>query len=305
MPNPSRFKCFGGRAISCQVARIEDGLRELGWAEATDDIPADLVYANDEPRWQQAIDYRAAVCPNAKLILCVLDIPVWNLPRGYDPYACFQRLRQANAAVSISAYVQDQVRDFYGMESSVIGQPIQPVNADKRRAGVRPFPYRAMMIGRLGDPNKRATMAIQGMIMAGFNEAEVAIVGEYPGWGTKMDTVSTEILNDLYNSVDFVLCATLGAGLELPILEGLAAGSIPVVCHDLTTLPEIAAVYGNVLVCYPNAQAIAYGLRKMTDNPQFIADQHNRCLAGPAAVVAQTYSARAVAERLVSVYQSL
>lgn len=303
---PIRVVTFGARHALGQLNRIDTGLLTHGVAlcRAEDRFPVDLVYANDEPRWQEALDYRAQHSPSAKVMLCVLDVGEWNLARSsYNPYSLLPRLRQADAICSISQYVQSQLIRYFRMDSNVIYNPIKDVSPTQRLAGHRPYPqFRAMMLGRLTDPVKRADLAIKALILAGFSESEVAVCGgENVGWGTNLGTVSDEILNDLYNSVDYVVCTSLGAGLELPPLEGMAAGAIPIVCHDLTTFSEF---YPMDWGCYPVAHSIAYRLRLLTDYPDLMQSTKTRAL-DIGANVSDILAGHAVAKRILSVYHRL
>lgn len=299
---PVRYVAFGACHFGSQLPRIEQGLAELGAVQAVEGSrEVDLIYANDEPRWQEAIEYRDRVAPTAKLVLCVLDLPEWNLP-SFEPYALLPRLRRADAVVAISAFVQSQLVRYFGMPSTNVGQPIKGVTPDKRIGGQRPYPYRVLMAGRLHDPGKRADLAIKSLVLAGLSEDEVAVVGgQYPGWGTNLGEVSDEVLADLYASVDFVMATSLAGGLELPPLEAVAAGAVPILCSDLAVAH---GTYPLHWLCYPHPHAIAYRLRSLIDNPQWLAEDKATALKLGEQVRA-IYSPRAVAERILGVYQSL
>lgn len=300
---PIRFRAFGAMHWGGQLPRVIDGLIAAGAVEAPLESPdVDLVYANDEPRWQEAIEYRARVAPTAKLVLCVLDIPEWNLDKGYNPFDLLPRLRATDAVVTISTYVQSQLMRYFALPSSVIYMPIKDVSLTKRLAGERPFPYRALLAGRLTDPGKRTNMAINAMVMAGLDEHEVAVIGgERIGWGTNLGIVDDATLADLYASVDFTMACSLGEGLSLVPLEGWAAGSVPILCHDM---PAIGGLYPRHWLCWPNAQSIAYRLRSLMDNPTWL--QAEKDLARSRADEVQAlFSKAAVARRLLGVYHSL
>lgn len=301
---PLRFAAFGGRGPCCQITRIENGLRSLGWLDSTaNGAETSLVYANDAERWQEAIEYRAMVAPQAKLILCCLDLAEWCYP-SYNPYALLPLLRQADAVCSISKYVQSQLHRYFGLGSHIIYNPIMGVTPDTRESGGKPYPqFRAMMVGRLRDPSKRADLAVKALLMAGFSEEEVAIVGSEPiGWGTYMGVVADNVLNDLYNSVDYVMCCSQGGGLELPPIEGMVCGAIPILCHDLTTFHE--GWYPRAWGCYPNSHSIAYRLRTLIDNPELRKGEQQHCLAMSEGLRKQL-GAEAVARRIVEVYRKL
>ena len=301
--NLIRIKAFGARHFGSQLPRIELGLKELGAVLVEDDTsqPPDLVYANDEPRWQEAIDYRERLAPKAKLILTVLDVPEHN--SNCDLSSLSLRLQRADAITTISPFVQGQVERTLGFNSTVIWNPIKDITNAERLAGVKKYPYRAMMVGRLRDPGKRAELAIRALIAAGFQENEVAVVGgEWPSWGTDMGAVSDEMLNSLYNSVDFVIVCSGFGGLELPILEAMAGGALPICCHDLTTFQDLGMPrrWG----CHPSVYSLAHRLITLMNNPSFYREER-KIAESIGQQVIREFSGRAIANRLLSVYELL
>lgn len=290
----------GALGFTCQLPRIIRALESLG-VRAYSDTPS-FIYANDSGSYDEVIAEKGKH-PSSKLILNVLDICEHCLP-NLDLGKLEMQLRAADAVTAISPYVQSQLMRYFGLESTVIWNPIKDVSPAKRLRGERPYPqFRAMMVGRLQDSQKRASLGIQGLILAGFNEAEVAMVGgEYPGWGTRMGVVSDEVLNDLYNSVDYVIVPSLFEGLGLPIAESLVCGAIPIVCSDLTTFADLklARCWG----CYPVPHSIAHRLRRLT-NDSLYRSTSSIMAYGVGTILAQKLSGRAVASNIVSVYQRL
>lgn len=300
---PVRYRCFGARHQLSQLPRIEAGLVLCGAVEAPLDSPeVDLIYANDEPRWQEAIEYRDRIQPKAKLILTVLDLPENHWESGFNPQALFARLQKADGVCAISAYVQSQLVRYFGMRSAVVYNPIKPITPARRLAGERPYSYRYLLAGRLTDPGKRVNLAIQALTYAGVEEKEVAVVGgENIGYGTNLGLVSDEMLNDLYNSVDFVVMTSLFEGLGLPALEGWAAGALPVITSDLTVFPEFYPRYWG---CYPNPHSIAYRIRSLLDNPAYLT-MEKASLMDRSQWIRDSFSGKAVAERILGVYERL
>jgi len=56
-----------------------------------------------------------------------------------------------------------------------------------------------------------------------------------------MGTVNDETLNDIYNSVDYVLMTSRVEGIGLPGIEAAICGAIPIVCPDLSVYNEFWA----------------------------------------------------------------
>lgn len=262
-----KYKSFGARfegQYDCgQINRIDQGFNMIDGV--LDEINPDFIYCNDGGYYDEAIKFKKEIAPNAKLILNVLDIPSMYIGINFDLGKMYEQLKQADIVTSISKFVQGQLLHYFNIWSNVIYNPIKDITHEQRKNGIRKYPFRAMMVGRVNDKFKRGNLAIQSLIMAGFQESDVAIVGsENPNWGSYLGIVDDEKLNDLYNSVDFVMMCSSFEGLGLPGLEAMAAGAIPIVCSDMPTVSEF---YLPHLWNYPSPQCISFFMRKLIDNP--------------------------------------
>jgi hypothetical protein len=258
-----KIYCDGSRFYGDQISRIEQGFVQLGHEITPHPHEANLIYSNNPSPSRGLIlkdKCEGKLQPNCKIIFNVLDIPEWCFP-NYDLNATYLELKQSDHVTCISEYVKTQLNRYFGLNATVIYNPAKDITDAQRKSGIKKFPqYRAMMVGRLRDPSKRAELGVNALILAGFKESEVAIVGSEPiGWGSYEGVVSDERLNDLYNSVDFVVMSSLGEGLGLPALEGVLGGAVPAVCHDLTTFHEFfPPEFGS----YPNPHSLALFLLK-------------------------------------------
>jgi hypothetical protein len=208
-------------------------------------------------------------------------------------------LIRSDAVTSISPFVRGQLLRLLAVQSTLIWNPVKDVNPTKRLDNQQPYPFRAMLAGRCGDRNKRVdSIGIPALVMAGFEESEVAVCGgEYAGWGTDMGIVSDETLNDLYNSVDFLICPTALGGLELSPLEGMVCGALPILCYDMSTFADIS-FYPQYWGCYPSAMSMAYRLRSLVDNPVILNGEREYCLAQSDEIL-DRFGKVAVAKRIV------
>lgn len=221
----------------CQLNDIRCGFSALGHTPIIDytDPDTSFVFVGNAP-YSSYVDL--ARSKQRKVIFNVLDCPTWvpNWPEIKAQWA--EQLPLAAKVTCISKTVQRDLAEFFGVKADVIYYPSKPV----RYTGEKKYPFKVAMIGRLRDPGKRAGLAIKSLICAGFNESEVAMIGpEYPGWGTPMGTVSDEVLNDIYNSIDYVLMTSRVEGIGLPGIEAAICGAIPIVCPDLSTYNEFWA----------------------------------------------------------------
>ncbi len=164
------------------------------------------------------------------------------------------------------------------------------------------------MVGRLRDPNKYAGAAIKSLIAAGFNEGEVAMVGpEYPGWGANMGLMSDAALNDLYNSVDYVVMLSRWEGIGLPSVEAACCGAIPIVASHLSTRAELwdASPLGLHYQHLNSPAHISSLLRELEGNPTWRAQVKADMLTYANAHLRPKFDRTAVAQRIIDVFTSI
>lgn len=229
-----KLSCLGADANAlCQIPALRQGFAELGHIHVPDprDSDASFVFVGNPP-FDQYLD----LTKEKKTIFNVLDLAN-HCPEHPEIVARLrEQLPLAGRVTAISKTVARQVEDLCQVKCETIYYPMKPV----RYTGEKKYPqFRAMMLGRLRDPNKRAHAAVMSLIRAGFEEHEVAIVGPEPiGWGVYQGILSDQDLNDLYNSVDYVLMFGREEGIGLPACESACAGAIPIVLPDLSTFDE-------------------------------------------------------------------
>lgn len=310
---PFTVLALGGMSPLSQIARIREGLSLLPGVILTEHFgEADLVYCNDAGTYEEALEAKddGRLKAGVRLVFNVLDIPeMLFAPLGDYTHEKLLHLRdclnKADAVTSISPFVQNQLHRLLAIQSTVIWQPVKDVSPTKRLAGEKPFPYRVLMAGRCRDKNKRiGSIGIPSLIMAGFGPEEVAICGgEYPGWGVDLGIVSDEVLNDLYNSVDFVMHPSLNEGLGLVPLEGMICGATPILTYDTSTFSDIAH-FPQYWGCYPSPTSVAYRLRALMDNPGMVMAEREYCLMrGP--LIEEQFGKETIAENIVDVYRKL
>ena len=221
--------------ILCQVNALRDGFAKLGHEHTPDmyDSDTSFVFVGNPPfdKYEQLL--RAS---NKKTILNVLDIP-WHVPEVDEFLKNLKHwLPLAHRVTTISKTVQADLKKALDIDSHVIYYPMKPVF----HSGIKKHPqFKVAMVGRLLDKNKFGSLAALALINAGFKEEEVAIIGpEYFGWGTRLGEITDSELNDIYNSVDYVIMLDKVAGIGLPAIEAACCGAIPIVAWHLATLDE-------------------------------------------------------------------
>jgi glycosyltransferase involved in cell wall biosynthesis len=235
-----KVSILGSEGYTNQISRVRDAFVQLGHEHTfrhwEDDV--DLIFVGDPCRkMDEVIQDKIDGQVRGKVIFNVLDCPLHLMERGaWNPEKLCRQLAYADAVTSISKWTQGVVKTLTGFDSSVVYYPMK----DVFHTGQVKYPqYKAMLVGRLNDTNKRTDLAIEALIRAGYQESEVAMVGsERPRWGDYLGVVTDEVLNDLYNSVDFVLMPSRVEGIGLSAIEGAICGAIPILCSDLPTLNE-------------------------------------------------------------------
>lgn len=229
----------GARFFGGQVSRIDEGFTLLGHELVERMVDADLLYSNDPNHYKDVLSayHGGRLKAGARLVFNVLDIPEHNIQQ-YDLIGLEAQLAQAHAVTCISTFVQKQLIQYLKRGSTVVYNPIKPVTCMPEPRADRYTRY--LSAGRRSDPNKRFNVGVHALQLLGVNYGQLALVGNEPGgWGEYLGVLKDADLTRVYNSVDFVLATGKIEGLNLPVLEGMAAGIIPVVCADMTTRTEL------------------------------------------------------------------
>lgn len=222
--------------LLCQIGALREGFSLLGHENIVDTTHPDVAFVFvGNPPYESYLNLTRV----KRVIFNVLDIP-WHVPDVADIVVRLRdQLPLAAKVTTISQTVAAEIAEKCGVRAEVIYYPMKPV----RFTGEKKYPqFKVLCAGRLRDPNKGMAQTVMALIRAGFNESEVAMVGpEYPGWGTPCGVVNDEKLNDLYNSVDYVVSLAVNEGIGLVPVEGAICGAIPIVTPRLSTYNEFWA----------------------------------------------------------------
>lgn len=239
-----KIATFGFRGPTDQISRIEDGFRALN-NEIVENNP-DILYSNNG-LYNDVLEISKKY-PRAKKIFTLLDIPfhVSNYPFNQ----LIDQLKQADAICTISQTVKNQLLDKFGLGSTVIYQPVKPVNYQIGR-GLPKFLF--LYVGRAGDTNKRFEIVKDFILKNNFKESDLMVAGpENPYFGNYLGIVEDSHLNFLYNECGYVFLPSAYEGLGLPIFESIICRKPVIVCNDNPTAREFL---GN-LCCEPNSKSI-------------------------------------------------
>lgn len=298
-----RAAILGGDANAlCQIPSLREGFNSLGHEHTflADDTDTAFVFVGNPP----FEDY-LELAKHKKTIFNVLDL----CPHCSEHLDIVERLKvqlpQAARVTAISQTVANELKAKCGVNADVIYYPSKKIfpTGVKRYKGIR-----ALIVGRVNDPNKRTHLAIQGLIRAGFEEDEVAVVGpENPRYGRYYGTVSDEVLNDLYNSTDYVMMTSLNEGIGLPACEGAMAGAIPIVLPDLVTFNEfwVESPLGLHYQLLNSSDRIGALIRNIEDTPGWKDMIKQDMLAYATQFLKPKFDRVEVAKRIISTFQSI
>lgn len=291
----------GAKFLQGQTQRIERGLVELGHEITPHMQEADLIYVNNA--WYDEVIEAKKQGLKGKFIFNVLDLAP-HLP-DFPLDRLKEQLAHADGICTISQFVHDDLLKRTGYESSVIYQPIKDIDYNRTPKIL----YKFLFVGRVQDPNKRATLGAQavGALGGGANDV-LTVGGDAPPYGGKYaGIVSDTILNDIYNASDYLMACSKSEGLFLPPQEAIAADCIPVICNDLNVREEFfpTNLFPEYAAIDPNPQSIAAfiaALEKDQDKKrEFITRLRNHYRSNWEAHL----SGLGVAKKIISVYEGL
>ncbi len=298
----------GARQNTAQINRIDQGFRELGHELVPDIYQADLIYSNN-PWWDSLIDEIGGPdkkIAKGKVIFNILDLCPQDPNFPLDKIK--RQLSYADAATCISNTVKYDCITRLNISPTVIYQPMKQVF---KKDLITKYPYKYLFVGRVNDPNKRTMAGAAALHFLGVNPEEVITVGtEPPNYGgVYAGEVTDEILNDIYNSVEFVIFPSHFEGIGLPVLESMAAGKIPIITCDLNTRQEFlpSPEFSEYLGVMPNSISIAnfISFYEKRENKVLKKELEDRLYNHFQQNWAQHFTGKAVAEKILKVYEQL
>lgn len=292
----------GDKNILCQIPAIREAFSKLGHINIMDLSDPDLAFIFvGNPPFDDYID----LSETRKTIFNILDIPFHLKEVDEIINKLRYQLPKASRITTISKTVQKHLFEKCGVNSEVIHYPMKPV----RHTGKKEYSqFKVALVGRLGDPNKRAALAVHALIRAGYEEREIATIGpEYLGYGTRLGTVSNEALNDIYNSVDYVMMMSKNEGIGLPAIEGACCGAIPIVMPDLSTFDEFWAdsPLGLNYQTLTSVNKIAELINSLDNNQEWKNEVKQDILAYSELAFRPKFDRMAVVKRILDVYLSI
>ena len=245
--NKIKFAGLGWEGPTGQIARIREGIQELGH-EINNDNP-DLIYCNDPGQYLNGIKLKKKF-PTAILFFNFLDVP-WHFPGVMKKLTIESTLMREHADIVsvISNKVKKDLSKFYNKKIEVIYNPSKDVSFNKSINKTNNFLY----VGRANDPVKRVKLIYDAF----KNDSEIKNIifcgPEDPRFGNYLGIVEDKKLNELYNSSKFVLLPSKAEGIGLSMIEGMICGSVPLMCSDNLTAKEFAP---NEFFCEPDPKSL-------------------------------------------------
>ena len=256
---------FGGGGITGQIDRIIDGLRQNNCeinSSNTDNI--DFIFSGNA--WhKEAEDVKNS---NIIKIYNTLDLPYHCNDFDFNKYG--EILKKADILTCISEFVKSQIWEKYRLNAINIGYPVKDINPFNLNYRSN-LSYKFLFIGRLADPNKRTTLGIKALNLINVNIQDVAFIGPEVPFNQQgihyYGPVEDSILHSFYSSCEYLISPSKIEGLNLPVIESIIMGMIPIVCNDMTTKDELLGdidFYSNI---YPTPESIASAILFLEENP--------------------------------------
>lgn len=214
-------------------------------------------------------------------------------------------VKHFDAIMADSAYTKAEIQHFFGVREELIH--VVPLGVDPvvKEAG-RPMEGRIvravtearrnggeLMVGCLGSPLGRKNLSLLAQAVERLRQrgARVVLVKAGPpasgaaaapfsklqseGGLIDLGFISDAEIFEFFSSIDALCMPSLYEGFGLPVIEAMASG-VPVVCSDVTSLPEVA---GDAALLFDphSVEALEEKLEKLFD-PQICADLIRRGL---------------------------
>lgn len=229
------------RAID-QIPLVKQGFFSLSWdavewnkvCDQNCEFP-ELIYCSDPGGYEEGLLLKQH-SPDSILLMQVLDLPFHI--SNFDYNGLKSKLVQSDAVLANSETVQRHIKEHLGLDSHVVNHPAKNV-------GEMPGVYQKqdylkfLHVGRRADPNKRYNL-VTDFIRKYYNEDQLINIGADQGVGRNLGEVEDKYLASIYNHCDYVLVTTKNGGIELPIIEALICGKIPIVMNDCECAMEFA-----------------------------------------------------------------
>jgi len=297
------YTADSARCEWCQIQQIENGFIELGH-EITENIyDADLIYQNN-PWFDNIISSKKSGNIKGKIIFNILDLATNVGPNAFDINRAKNQFQFADAITCISDTVKIDCENRLGISPSVIYNPIQSVS----KTGVKKYRHQFLLVGRVADPNKRISLAIQALNALGIDQKYVVVTGsEMIGYGDYAGVTKISDLNDLYNSVEYVMVPTRHAYLGLPIIEAIACGKIPIICNDLDILDEFfpADTFPEYRSISPTPDGLAKFIYSLESNQESKSIFKNKLWFHYKSFLEEKFSSKDVARRILDIYKNI
>ena len=289
----------GDGNILCQVPALRKAFSDLGHTHTSDvnDHDSAFLFVGNAP-------FDSYLNVDKKKIFNVLDIP-FHLPEVDSIITSItEASKKCHKVTVISKAVQEDLKKYCDIDAELIHYPMKPVSY----TGQKKYPYKVLMAGRLRDPNKFAASAIHAIQKAGFEQKDLVIVGpDDIGMGNYLGIVDDETLNDLYNSVDFVVMLDRFAGLGLPAIEAACCGAIPIVAAHLHTLDDVWAQspLGLHYHTCKSIQGISDLMNGLKNNDDWRNQVKKDLLVYADSHLRPRYEAKHVIDRILRIYHSI
>ncbi len=305
-------KTFGFRGLWGQIARIEEGFLRIGCKVAKPGDDFDFIYSNELLQDRGATECKAH--SGKPLIRHIQDLPAYEgtaqQKTATDLLAYRDvTLASADRITTNTDFVVRQFERYWGHHDAIVVR--QPLQYEPDLAGFRTRPRRnlAVIIGRLGDPLKNASLALRALsslrsppdlAMVWVGKAKRKPRRFFRRYGIEHHhEIPAGALADLVKHARLVLAPSLFEGLGLPPIEALSVGT-PAIVSDIPVKRE---VFAGVPMLYHDPEDhrdLARAIQFLLDNEGF-----GWSMVDAFAPKIDLYRPETVASKICEVYREL
>lgn len=293
---------FGSRFYGGQIDRIDYAFLQLGHVLGNHlNNEPNFIYCNDAAHFDEALKYWEDKDRFPKLILNILDVPHWVKEWPQIKEKWLLQLQRASKVTCISNAVRMDIKNYLNIEAAVVYNPIKPVYyVPEIKKDIL-----ALFVGRALAPNKRVMEIVYPLyqrLSPFFGENCIHFAGsENTGFGVNHGVVSDYKLNVLYNRATMLLIPSKQEGLNLPLIEGLSCGCLPIVCRDMSTASEFAPEF---TLCDPTPEGMYNKMKELcTEFKETF--KYDDILNDYSRKYLNQFAPKSIAENIISVYNNI
>lgn len=284
-----KIKVFGYQGISNATNYVKQSFVDLGH-EVTETGPVDLIF-DLNGFFEDALNYKANVSPNAKTIFNLLNADVNN--PNWPVELAREQLAKCDVPTTVSESTRKDILDRTGVNCEIIYYPMQPVS---KLAIPRSLDF--IYVGRLYNKEKRFNLVADTMKLLKYPLSSVVVAGpEATNETYNTGPINNNDLNIIYNSAKYLFCPCWREG-SMSMLEAATVGTFPIVCNDNFWVSEFNL---DMFAADPTPESLAMKIMDIEQNRSKYSQELDRV----APLIIDKFSSLNVAKKIIELYNKI